>query len=88
MISAEIDFDGIGALFIKGQITAFIKTTQLEIKIFFARESQGYVGAEIQRKTIGVLRNWLRGGRGRSGSFQELQEAEEHFAPLRIELVN
>ena len=86
-----------------------------------ARESQGYVGAEIeqaiidamyvgfnaqrefttedistalkrqvplsvsQRETIGALRNWLREGRAQSGSFQELQEAEQQFVPLQIE---
>src|SRR5262249_22526500 len=89
-----------------------------------ARESQGYVGAEIeqaiidamyvgfnaqrefttedvsaalkrqvplsvsQRETIEVLWNWLREGRAQSGSFHELQEAEEKFVPLQIELVN
>jgi AAA+ superfamily predicted ATPase len=92
--------------------------------IRLARESQGYVGAEIeqaiidamyvgfnakreftaedisaalkrqvplsvsQRETIEALRNWLREGRAQSGSFQELQEAEQQFVPLQIEVIN
>jgi hypothetical protein len=38
-----------------------------------------------QCETIEALRNWLREGRAQSGSFQELQEAEQQFVPLQIE---
>ncbi|HXG10501.1 MAG TPA: AAA family ATPase [Gemmataceae bacterium] len=87
-----------------------------------ARESAGYVGAEIEqaiidamyvgfnegrefttedisgclrrqvplsrtaRETIEMLRNWLREGRAQSASFREIQEAEQQFVPLQLEL--
>ena len=87
-----------------------------------ARESKGYVGAEIeqavidgmylgfhagrefntddvstalrrqvplsvsQRETVQALRDWLREGRARSASFQEVQEAEDRFVPLQLEI--
>jgi len=39
-----------------------------------------------QRETIEVLRNWLREGRARSASFEEVAEAEEKFVPLKLEI--
>lgn len=87
-----------------------------------ARESEGYVGAEIeqaiidamyvgfdagrefttadisaalqrqvplsvsQRETVQALRDWLREGRAQSASFQEVQEAEQQFVPLQLDI--
>jgi SpoVK/Ycf46/Vps4 family AAA+-type ATPase len=88
-----------------------------------ARESEGYVGAEIeqavidamyvgfndgqrefttddvstalarlvplsvsQREIVQALREWLQEGRAQSASFQEVQEAEQKFVPLQLEI--
>lgn len=39
-----------------------------------------------QRETIEALRNWLREGRARSASFEEVAEAEQKFVPLKIDV--
>ncbi|RMH37869.1 MAG: AAA family ATPase [Nitrospirae bacterium] len=42
--------------------------------------------AVTARETIEALRNWLREGRAQSASFQEVQQAEQQFVPLQLEL--
>ncbi|HET92346.1 MAG TPA: AAA family ATPase [Chloroflexi bacterium] len=39
-----------------------------------------------QRETVQALRDWLREGRARSASFAEVQEAEQRFVPLQLEV--
>lgn len=39
-----------------------------------------------QREVIEALRNWLRQGRARSASFDEVAEAEQKFVPLKLDI--
>nr|WP_228014928.1 hypothetical protein [Synechocystis salina] len=39
-----------------------------------------------QKEVIGYLRDWLREGRAQSASFEEIQQAEQAFVPLQLEI--
>ena len=39
-----------------------------------------------QKEKIEALRNWLREGRAQSASFAQVQEAEERFVPIQLDL--